>query len=111
LDHPGRESRGEINKETFMSKNGPFWYRGYLEENHEYKHMTDEELTEILSLFKVRRIFVGHTNVKKITPLYQSRVFALDVPFYSNGVEIQGIIISNGILFRANSSGIRNEIR
>lgn len=111
LDNPNRESRGEIDQETFMGKNGPFWYRGYLEDNHEYKHLPEQDLNKILSTYKADRIFIGHTNVKKITPLYQSRVFAIDVPFYSNGAEIQGIIINNGILYLVNSSGYRNEIR
>jgi hypothetical protein len=111
LDNPNRESRGEIDKETFMGKNGPFWYRGYLEDNHEYKYLPEQDLNKILSTFKAGRIFIGHTNVKKITPLYQSRVFAMDVPFYSNGAEIQGITINNGILYLVNSSGYRNEIR
>ena len=111
LNNPNRESRGEIDQETFMGKNGPFWYRGYLEENHEYKHLPEQELNKILSTFKAERIFIGHTNVNKITPLYQSRVFAMDVPYYSNLADIQGITIINGILYHVNSSGIRDEIR
>jgi hypothetical protein len=35
----------------------------------------------------------------------------MDVPFYSNGAEIQGIMIENDVLYLLNSSGNRNEIR
>jgi hypothetical protein len=111
LDHPYRESHGGINRESIIGKNGPFWYRGYLEDNHEYKHMPEEDLSKILSAFQVNRIFIGHTNVPETTPIYQSRVFAMDVPFYSSTVEMQGIIIENDVLYLVNTSGNRNEFR
>ena len=111
LNYPNRESRGEINRETLMGKNGPFWYRGYLEDNHEYKRLPETELNKILSAFQASRIFIGHTNVQEITSLYQSRVYAMDVPFYSNGTEMQGIAIENNVLYLVNSSGNRHEFR
>ncbi|MCK5461420.1 MAG: hypothetical protein KAI95_00340, partial [Bacteroidales bacterium] len=111
LNYPNRESRGEINRETIMGKNGPFWYRGYLEDNHEYKRLPETELNKILSAFQASRIFIGHTNVQEITSLYQSRVYAMDVPFYSNGTEMQGITIENNVLYLVNSSGNRHEFR
>jgi hypothetical protein len=111
LNYPYRESHGEISRKTIMGKNGPFWYRGYLEDNHEYKHLPEEELSKILSVFQASRIFIGHTNVQGVTPLYQSRVYAMDVPFYSNGAEMQGITIENDVLYLVNSSGNRNKFR
>ncbi len=111
LNHPGRESHGDINQETILGKNGPFWYRGYVEDNHEYKRLPQEEINKILSVFQASRIFIGHTSVQKITPLYQSRVYAMDVPFYSNGHEIQGVIIENDTLSLVNSSGTRKKFR
>jgi hypothetical protein len=111
LNHPQKETYGEIERETVMGKNGPFWYRGYLEDNHQYKHMPEKEINNILSAFQASRIFIGHTNVQEITPLYQSRVYAMDVPFYSNGIEIQGVAIKNDVLYLVNSSGNWNEFR
>jgi hypothetical protein len=109
LNYPNKETHGEIERETIIGKVGPFWYRGYLEDNHEYKKMPEEELHKILSAFQASRIFIGHTNVQEITPLYQSRVYAMDVPFYSNGIEIQGVAINNDVLYLVNSSGNWNE--
>ena len=111
LNSPYRESHGGINRESIMGKSGPFWYRGYLEDNHEYKHLPEEKLSKILSAYQANRIFIGHTNVQEITPLYQSRVYAMDVPFYSNEVEMQGITIENDVLYLLNSSGSRIEFR
>ncbi len=111
LDYPNKESHGEVIRETIMGKNGPFWYRGYLEDNHEYNRLPDEALNQILSVFQASRIFIGHTNVQKITPFYQCRVYAMDVPFYSNGAEMQGITIENDVLYLVNSSGNKDEFR
>lgn len=110
LDHPQKESLEGVSRSLFMGKNGPFWYRGYLEENHEYKHLPETELEQILRAFQASRIFIGHTSVNRITPLYQSRVFAMDVPYYSNGVEMQCILMVNDVLYLVKSSGERKEL-
>lgn len=111
LNHPNKESNGEIDREAILGKDGPFWYRGYLEDNHVYNRIAENELNKILSTFQASKIFVGHTNVRKITSLYHSRVYAMDVPFYSNGFEIQGITIENDVLYLVNSSGYKDEFR
>lgn len=111
LCYPNRESYDEIDRETILGKNGPFWYRGYVEDNHEYERLPEKELDKILSAFQASRIFVGHTTVEKITPLYQSRIYVMDVPFYSNKAEIQGIMIENDVLYLVNSSGSKDEFR
>lgn len=111
LNHPNRVPPGKIDLSIIMGKNGPFWYRGYLEDNHEYEHLPEQELGKILSAFQASRIFIGHTTVQQITPLYRSRVFAMDVPFYSSGAEMQGITIENDILYLVDSSGNRNEFQ
>jgi hypothetical protein len=109
IHYPLRQTHGETDRNSIMGKYGPFWYRGYMEDNHEYRHMPQEELADILSAYQARRIFIGHSNVDEITPLYKGRIYAMDVPFYSNRAEIQGIIIENNIVYKVNSSGLRNE--
>jgi hypothetical protein len=111
LNHPQREYRGTVHRNAVLGKQGPFWYRGYLEDNHEYKHMPEKELDRILAAFQASRVFIGHTNVEQITPLYQSKVFAMDVPFYSNGVEMQGMAIKDEVFYLVNSSGSWIEFR
>ncbi len=111
LDYPNREANGEIDKKTIMGKNGPFWYRGYLEDNHEDKRLSEVELDKILAVYQASRIFIGHTTVQEITPLYHSKVYAMDVPFYSNGADIQGVMIINDVLYQVNSSGRKDEFR
>ncbi len=102
---------GDIDRNTLLGPRGPFWYRGYLEDNHEYQHLPDDEFEAILEYFDVHSIFVGHTNVKEITPLYNNRVFAIDVPFYTYGYPIQGLLIEGKALYLLNSSAEKEKIR
>lgn len=111
LDFPTRETHGDVSRETILGKDGPFWYRGYLEDNHKYKRLPEEKLDRVLSAFQADKIFIGHTNVRKITPLYHSKVYAMDVPFYSDWYEIQGITIDNDVFYLVNSSGRKEKIR
>ena len=110
LNHPQKESLKGVNRSVVLGKYGPFWYRGYLEDNHEYKHLPEEELEQILRAFQASRIFIGHTNVNKITPLYLSRVFAMDVPFYTDDVGMQCMFIDNDVLYLVKSSGNRKKL-
>jgi hypothetical protein len=111
IKHPEREYKAEINRNVLFGNNGPFWYRGYIKGNHYYPHLPEDKFNEILSYFDAQYIFVGHTNVKQITPFYNKRVFALDVPFYTYGFSMQGLLLENGEIFRLNSSGAKTRIR
>jgi hypothetical protein len=111
LKHPDREYNGEVSRNVLFGNYGPFWYRGYIKGNHYYRHLPEDEFENVLSHFDAEYIFVGHTNVKQITPFYNKRVFALDVPFYTYGFPIQGLLLENGEVFRLNSSGGKTRIR
>ena len=107
LNHPDRQNYKEISRHVLMGHNGPFWYRGYIEDNHNYKHLPESEFEEVLEYFAAKYIFVGHTNVKEITALYNKRVFALDVPFYTLDRPIQGILLEEDFVYVLNSSASR----
>ena len=111
LNHPDREHYGEVDRDMLMGHNGPFWYRGYMEDNHFYKHLPEDDFERVLEHFNAGYIFVGHTNVKQITSLYNNRVFALDVPFYTYGFPIQGLLLENETVYLLNSSGEKKQFR
>ncbi len=111
LNHPERQYHGLISRNTIMGHNGPFWYRGYLKDNHEYQHLPEKEFEKVLARFNARTIFIGHTNVKQIAPLYNNRVFALDVPFYTYGFPIQGLLLEGDNIYLLNSSASKKQIR
>ncbi|MFC2080638.1 ankyrin repeat domain-containing protein [Bacteroidota bacterium] len=111
LNHPDRQQIDGVNRNTLMGLNGPFWYRGYMEDNHYYQHLSEKEFEKILSYFKAGKIFVGHTNVKQITPRYSNRVYALDVPFYNYSSPILGLLIEGEDISLVSSSAVRKQIR
>ena len=111
LNHPEREKNGKVKKKTLLGTNGPFWYRGYFENNHANRHLPKDEFGKVLNYFDANYIFIGHTNVKQITPLYNNRVYAIDVPFYSNGYSIYGLLIEDRDVFILNSSAEKKQIR
>jgi hypothetical protein len=106
LNHPERNRKyGASAKELIMGDNGPFWYRGYLENNYKYKQVTNNDLEKIFNYYDVSKILTGHTNVQKITSYFDNKVFLLDVPFYSSANSINVLLFENDNLFLLNSSG------
>ena len=111
LNHPERAIHEDISRKTILGKYGPFWYRGYIEDNHVYMHLPELKFNEILTTFKASRIFIGHTTVEKITPLYNNKVIAMDVPFYAHESAMQVVTIENNVIYLLNSSGGKKEFR
>ena len=111
LNHPDRDHDGDKTRLQIMGSWGPFWYRGFIEDNHYYEHLPEEDFSRVLSTFNAGQIFIGHTRMDKITPLYDSRVFALDVPYYSNSHNIQALLIEKHAIFLVNTSGSKEQIR
>jgi hypothetical protein len=94
-------------KELVMGDEGPFWYRGYIEDNIQYKRITENELDKILDFYGVTKIFSGHTNVENISAFFDNKVFILDVPFYSYIASMQVLLFENDTLFLVNSEGTK----
>jgi len=68
-------------------KNGPLWYRGYVQEP---EAKIKEPLDKMLARLKARHVVVGHTILQslRITPLLDYRVFMIDagmLRFYYHG--------------------------
>ena len=70
-------------RSMFLTKSlGPQWYRGYhyaMEDR--YEKATSAQVDQILKCFEANAIVVGHTGVDSVLSLYDSRVFAVDIPF------------------------------
>jgi hypothetical protein len=111
LDRPDRTRYQDTEREALLGETGPFWYRGYHEHNHEYVHLPEEDFEEVLDYFDAKYIFIGHTNVKEVTSLYHDRVFAIDVPFYSHGFSMYGLLLKGDRVFQLNTAAERTQIR
>jgi hypothetical protein len=110
LNHPERNRKyGLQTKELIMGMKGPFWYRGYIEEDNKNKRVTRQELDLILDFYNVSKIFVGHSNVEKITTLYNDRVFMMDVPFYSYTSNMKALLFENESFYLLDSSGTKTK--
>jgi ankyrin repeat protein len=106
LNHPERNRKYGLNtKEFILGMKGPFWYRGYLEDNHQVKRISEQELDLVCDFYKVSKIFVGHSNVEEITGLYDGKVFMMDVPFYSYTSNIKSLLFENESLYLLDSGG------
>ena len=62
-----------------MTADGPLWYRGFFAEQADFQTATSEDVDAALKQFAVDRIYVGHTIVPTLTPLFGGRVVALNV--------------------------------
>jgi len=108
INHPENTRRySQATKDLIMGDEGPFWYRGYIEDNVKYKRITENELNRMLDFYDVTKIFSGHTNVENISAFFDNKVFILDVPFYSNITSIEALLSENKTLYLVNSSGTK----
>lgn len=95
-----------------MSPAGPLWYRGYFPEEARQAGdavATSQDIDSILGFYSAKRIFVGHTRVPTVTPLFDGRVIAVQVYPHldaaSGKPEMQALLIKGGELFRARIDG------
>ncbi len=106
MNHPERDIKDKISRSQILGADGPFWYRGYIEGNHQYDHLPEESFNKVLEAFGASRVFVGHTNVDHITPYYNGRVYTLDVPFYTFGYNMEALLIEGSSISAINSDGV-----
>lgn len=92
-----------------LSYNGPFWYRGLVEEADGCK-IPEEDLEKMLKYYNVKHIVVGHTFKPEIKSLNNGKVISTDVPFYlPDGYPMQALLLEGDKLLILNSKGERRE--
>ncbi len=109
LNNSVRSSLGDRQPDGFvMSPNGPLWYRGYFPAAAREAGSTvatADDIDRILGFYKAKAIFVGHTIVSTVTPLYDGRVVAVQVyPHRDQATakpEMQGLLVKQGAFYRA----------
>ncbi len=110
LDFPYSEpdNRIEALYRILLGRNGPVWYRGYYKETR----ISEKSFVRILRHFNVRRIVVGHTKQKTITPLYRNKLFAIDVMDYTKPKNDSGeaLLIEGGHVYRLSRTGMKEMI-
>jgi hypothetical protein len=108
-----RGALGERNPDGFvMSPNGPLWYRGYFPEATRQSGSavaSSEDIDSILSFYKAKAVFVGHTIVPTVTPLFEGRVIGVQVYPRRNEqtgrFEMEALLVKRGEFYRARIDG------
>jgi hypothetical protein len=94
--------------DLLMGSTGPLWYRGYFAEQKEFPTATMEDIDRTLATFAVHRILIGHTIVPTITPLYEGKVFAVQVyPRRDDAgrASFESLLLKKGEFWRAKFDG------
>jgi hypothetical protein len=101
-------ARGSAVAELVMSSLGPLWYRGYFADKANHGAATMEDVDMTLETFGVRRVFIGHTIVPTVTPLYDGKVVAVQVQPLRDAAgkaSFECLMIRDGQLLQANLDG------
>lgn len=95
-----------------MTTDGPLWYRGFFAEQRDFTPATSADVDGALKHFGVDRIFIGHTIVPTVTPLFDGRVIALNVYPKREGesVSFEALRVRGGAIQRATFDGRSQEI-
>lgn len=90
-----------------MTTDGPLWYRGFFAAQKDFTTATSTDVDAALKHFDVDRIFIGHTIVPTVTPLFGARVVALNVPAKPDaaGGGFEALLLRGGKMLRARLDG------
>jgi hypothetical protein len=108
-----RASLGQPQAEGFvLGKSGPQWYRGYFPDEAQqggFTVATSEDIDAALAFYRVKSIFVGHTSVPTVTPLFAGRVVAVHVyprrDSATGAPVLEGLLVKQGRFYRARING------
>ncbi|HOW25746.1 MAG TPA: ankyrin repeat domain-containing protein [Bacteroidales bacterium] len=84
---------------------GPFWYRGYFRNGHLPPETTQEQIDRVLDFYKVSHMVIGHTDVPFIAPMYNGKVFPIDIPFHDPEYHQQCLLIEGEHFYRVYLDG------
>jgi hypothetical protein len=105
--------RGGERADFLLGELGPLWYRGYFADPNDFLGASRADVDLTLETFAVGRIFVGHTSVPAITPLYAGKVIAVQVypkRDATGEVSFEALLIRDGELLRARFDGTTEPI-
>jgi hypothetical protein len=107
------ENADELKRaELLLGGMGPLWYRGYFDVPA-FPKASEEDVARALTVFGARRMFIGHTVVPTVTPLYGGKVIAVQVypKVEADGeTRFESLLIRNGVLWRALPGGVTRKL-
>ena len=115
LDNMNKTARSSLDLKSYelvfsdlpwflFSSSGPLWYRGYHGPRSDYPRTTAAQLDSILEFYEAAAVVVGHSEIPRVTGLYQGRVYGIDVPVQELG-GLQGLLWKDGEFYRVLGTG------
>ena len=95
---------------------GPLWYRGYFPQSSGepgFPPATNDDVRRVLGAFDALAIFVGHTMVPTVTPLFDGKVIAVQVyPRRDDAgrANMEALLVKDGVFYRARIDGSVEEL-
>lgn len=87
-----------------LNEEGPLWFRGYVLDGFGGgDHVTDKQVTSILDYYKAEKMIIAHTEVKKMSALFDGKIIAIDVAIRTEFAIPEALLIKNGEYFRLTS--------
>lgn len=113
LGTPAAASKAlDATTQLIAGSSGPQWYRGYFGKGAQQTPAA--EIDRSLAAFDVNRIFVGHTVVEQVTPLYDGKVIAVQVYPHRDEATgapvLEGALRENGTWYRVGATGLKQEL-
>jgi len=106
-----KKGREEINKNDFspflMAPDSPLWYRGYMQYWEGVNKATQSDIDLLLDKFQVKQLIFAHTEVKELTPLFNNKLIAIDVPLKKHP---EALLIEENAFYRLDEYGNRKEL-
>jgi len=91
--------------ELILNEEGPLWFRGYvLDGFNSTESVTDKQVTSMLNYYEADRMIIAHTEVKKMSSLFNGKIIAIDLPIRTEFAIPEALMIMNGEFFRLTSS-------
>lgn len=89
---------------------GPFWYRGYFRPGNAYDLINQSQLEDILELYTVDRIIVGHTSMDDIYAFFDNKLIAIDASM-KLGKEGKALLYCSGSFTIVDTKGQTTDLK
>jgi len=101
---PGRPMPNADLAELILNEEGPLWFRGYVLDGFGGSdRVTDKQVTSILNYYDADKMIIAHTEVKKMSALFDGKIIAIDVAIRTEFAIPEALLIKNGEYFRLTS--------
>jgi len=108
INNKGREELSQSDFSQFlMAPDSPLWYRGYMQYWEGVNKATQSDIDLLLDKFEIKQLIFAHTEVKELTPLFNNKLIAIDVPLKK---QPEGLLIKGDAFYRVDEYGNQKDL-